>query len=78
MAKFWHTCDHVWRFYGNCQTLDMLLIPSFKASAPVPTNAAMCTYEAKRYAGVPGWDKENNILPSVNSYWTCLNKNKLF
>ena len=54
MAKFWHTCDHVWRFYGNCQTLDMLLIPSFKASAPVPTNAAMCTNEAKRYAGVPG------------------------
>ena len=45
---------------------NMLLIPSFKAFAPVPPNVARCNNEAKKYTCAPGLDKENSILPLVN------------
>ena len=47
---------------------NILSIPFFKASAPLPPNVAMCNNEAKKYTGVPGCNKENGILLSVNLF----------
>ena len=52
-------------FFAN-----MMSIPSFKASAPVPPIVAMCNNEANKYVGVPGCNKENVILPLVNLFKT--------
>ena len=60
---------NLWPSFGKWNrpySANMLSIPSFKASAPVPPNVARCNNEAKKYTGAPVLDKENSILPLVN------------